>query len=84
MATVQDLKKHYPTYWRVGTGHYVIVCESSERLTFFQTLESARAAKLCSCGLGCNHDTSPHRGIKLEDAPGQKISKSWKAMVDAA
>jgi hypothetical protein len=86
MATIQDLRERFPNYWRQGSGSFVVVCDSAQRLSFFSTLEVARAAKVCSCGRNCDRYQSPHYGIKLEAAPSAqpaKVSRAWRLMVEA-
>jgi len=82
-----DLNKRFPGYWIQGNGNFAVVCSAGRRITLWPNLEIAQDAKHASCGRGCAYRDNPHLGYKLaprESQPGQKISRSWKAMVDAA
>ncbi len=85
MATLTQLRDRYPHYWRQGSGRFVVVCDSAQRLSFFASLEAALAQKGCSCGRDCDRYQSPHYGIKLEDQPSApgRISSSFRRMVEA-
>src|ERR1700754_5028120 len=65
----QELRQRFPGYWWTGTGTFALVCGSSRRITFCQTLEIGQALKHANCGgRGCDRYAQPHLGYRM-DAP---------------